>query len=102
MSLFKTRDYWSTVCGDDDLFDFGCLRVGNLNENKDDSDLIVTGSYNGFLRIYDPSANKDPDRTYKAHDMIIEKSFQSPIIQLEIGSFVRYLNRIKVCHDRFI
>lgn len=93
MSLFKTRDLWSTTCGDDDLFDFGCLKAANVNANEDNSDLIITGSYNGYLRIYSPSIIKDTsgkiDNKFKAHDLILEKQFPSPILQIETGRFVR-------------
>jgi Bardet-Biedl syndrome 9 protein len=99
MSLFKTRDIWSASC-DNDLFDLGCLKVANLGANKKFSYSIVTGSYNGFLRIYNPTTSLDSkqansgssvdlDSTFKAHDLICETSFPSPIIQIETGKFVR-------------
>jgi hypothetical protein len=58
----------------------------------------VTGSYNGYLRVYNPSslplsqqqATGDSSlSSYKAHDLIIESAFQAPIIQIETGKFVR-------------
>jgi Bardet-Biedl syndrome 9 protein len=103
MSLFKTRDIWSCSC-DNDLFDLGCLNVANLGANKRNYYSIITGSYNGFLRIYNPTTtldNKkssqsssmttttaDLDSNFKAHDLISEMSFPSPIIQIETGRFV--------------
>lgn len=100
MSLFKTRDLWSTVCGENDVFDYGCLKTSNLNGNSQDNEQIIVGSYNGYLRIYNPSPNKDSkgkiDNTYKATDLIIEKSFQLPIIQLETGRFVSTNNKIHI------
>lgn len=94
MSLFKTRDIWSTSC-DNDLFDLGCLKVANLGANKKKFNSIITGSYNGFLRIYNPSYTdskgklNDNNDSYKAHDLISETSFPSPIIQIETGRFVK-------------
>ena len=94
MSLFKTRDIWSASC-DNDLFDLGCLKVANLGANKRYQFSIVTGSYNGFLRIYNPSTALDARSggdiggdSFKAHDLICETSFPSPIIQIETGRFV--------------
>ena len=101
MSLFKTRDIWSTSC-DNDLFDLGCLCVANLGANKKKLNSIITGSYNGFLRIYNPTCTDakgkilENDGAFKAHDLISETSFPSPIIQVETGKFVKYLYRIKI------
>ena len=92
MSLFKAKDLWSTTCGEDDLFDFGCLKVANINSNEQNNDLIITGSFNGYLRIYNPKPLKDVkkvDISFKAHDLVLEKSFNLPILQIETGRFVR-------------
>ena len=89
MSLFKTRDLWSTSC-DNDLFDLGCLRVANIGANKKTLNSIITGSYNGFLRVYNPSEPIENDNSvFKAHDLICETSFPSPILQIEVGRFVK-------------
>ena len=92
MSLFKAKDLWSTTCGEDDLFDCGCLKAANINSNEENNDLIITGSYNGYLRIYNPKPLKDSkkvDNSFKAHDLVLEKSFNLPILQIETGRFVR-------------
>lgn len=92
MSLFKTRDLW-TISGENDLFDQGCLKVADIGVNKR-LNSIVTGSYNGYLRIYNPSLNNDnPElaNNFKANDLICEVSFPSPIIQIEIGRFNRLI-----------
>ena len=106
MSLFKTRDLWSTS-SDNDLFDLGCLKVANLGINKynigniekktsvslNSYNSIITGSYNGFLRIYNPSRklnDNDSSNGFKAHELVNETSFPSPILQIETGKFVRY------------
>lgn len=91
MSLFKTRDLWSASC-DNDLFDLGCLKVANLGINKKKNNSVVIGSYNGFLRIYNPSENDSSEKTadspsFKAHDLVCEQAFPAPIIQIEIGRF---------------
>ena len=35
MSLFKTRDYWSTKAGDNEEYDLGCLAVGDVDNKQD-------------------------------------------------------------------
>ena len=96
MSLFKARELWGASCNND-LYDFGCMKVDNLECNGKNGNSIVTGSYNGFLRIYNPANpydERDSGRgmrgfNSKAHDMIFEKSFSSPILQIETGRFVK-------------
>jgi hypothetical protein len=107
MSLFKTRDLWS-ASSDNDLFDLGCLKVANLGINRmnlgniekkasvslnNSLNSVVTGSYNGFLRIYNPSKQNKVNETdtggFGANDLISEISFSSPILQIETGKFAR-------------
>ncbi len=97
MSLFKTKELWSASC-DNDLFDLGCMRVGNIGVNRKSFNSIITGSYNGILRIYNPSETTDGDSKsggFKAHDMVLEMALSEPILQIEIGKFVKYF-----CHFR--
>ena len=35
MSLFKTRDFWSTKAGDNEEYDLGCLAVGDVDNKQD-------------------------------------------------------------------
>lgn len=44
MSLFKARDWWSTVLGEKDEFDHGCLCVADVDNS---------GSGQGKFRIID-------------------------------------------------
>lgn len=89
MSLFKTRELWSASC-DNDLFDLGCLKVCNIEANNKKYNSIITGSYNGYMRIYNPSNPSDNESPgFKAHDLIAEISFPAPILQIEVGNFVK-------------
>lgn len=104
MSLFKTRDLWSTSL-DNDLFDLGCLKVANIGANKKNHCSIITGSYNGYLRIYNPNfaigaentANQLQSSSFRAHDLICELALSAPIVQIETGKFVRYTHSHKYC-----
>ena len=33
MSLFKAREWWSTVVGEEEEFDSGCMCVANIDNN---------------------------------------------------------------------
>ncbi len=52
MSLFKTREWWAGQCGSAEEFDRGCLAVANVDNSNDGDVKIITGSFQGFLRIY--------------------------------------------------
>ena len=39
MSLFKSRDWWSTTVGEAEEFDHGCLCVANIDNDSDVSGL---------------------------------------------------------------
>ena len=36
MSLFKAREWWSTIVGSDEEFDSGCLCVANIDNQAND------------------------------------------------------------------
>ncbi|XP_065833993.1 protein PTHB1-like [Oscarella lobularis] len=83
MSLFKTREWWSTSAGSEERFGSGCLCVANVDNKPDGLDKIVVGSFSGALRIYVP---KPPE--YHAEDLLIEAQLQEPILQVLAGKFV--------------
>ena len=88
MSLFKIRTFWSTHCEDDESFDQNSLLVTKLNS---DSDVIVTGSHSGILRIFKPlcETNDSSNLTdYKVTDLLIETIIKDPILQISCGRLV--------------
>ncbi|XP_025097943.1 protein PTHB1-like isoform X2 [Pomacea canaliculata] len=89
MSLFKTRDWWSTPVGEAEEFDHGCLCVANIDNEVNGYDKIILGSYHGILRIYNPQPQKTENgwSGYSAEDVILEQAFQQPILQVEAGRF---------------
>lgn len=48
------------------------------------SEKIITGSFQGFLRIYNPR-----QQGYKVDDLM-EFQLDEPILQIEAGKFVKY------------
>lgn len=87
MSLFKTREFWSTQCDIDEKFDQKSLLVTNLNGK---TDLIVIGSHNGILRIFNPQNDVQEGilTGYIPTDLILEKIFPEPILQIGHGRLV--------------
>lgn len=97
MSLFKTRDWWCTKCGNGDEFDHGSLAVGNVDDAQDGGVKIVTASFSGMIRVYAPK-----ERDYKVDDLVLEVDLKLPILQVEVGVFVSHTGKtsIAVLHPR--
>ncbi|XP_054847045.1 protein PTHB1 [Eublepharis macularius] len=87
MSLFKARDWWSTVVGNEEEFDQGCLCVANVDNSSNGQDKIIVGSYMGVLRIYNPHPVK-PGDGMKAEELFLEVQLCEPVLQVEVGKFV--------------
>nr|XP_056713671.1 protein PTHB1 [Euleptes europaea] len=87
MSLFKARDWWSTVVCNKEEFDQGCLCVANVDNSSSGQDKIIVGSYMGFLRIYNPHPAK-PGDPMQAEELLLETQLREPILQVEVGKFV--------------
>ncbi|NXF90444.1 PTHB1 protein, partial [Eubucco bourcierii] len=87
MSLFKARDWWSTVLGENEEFDQGCLCVADVDNSGSGQDKIIVGSYMGYLRIFNPHPVKPGDGA-QLEDLLLEVQLKEPILQVEVGKFV--------------
>ncbi|NXV32649.1 PTHB1 protein, partial [Rissa tridactyla] len=87
MSLFKARDWWSTVLGEKEEFDQGCLCVADVDNSGSGQDKIIVGSYMGYLRIFNPRPVK-PGDGIQPEDLLLEVQLREPILQVEVGKFV--------------
>ncbi|NXL97251.1 PTHB1 protein, partial [Tyrannus savana] len=87
MSLFKARDWWSTVLGEKEEFDQGCLCVADVDNSGSGQDKVIVGSYMGYLRIFNPHPVKPGDEV-QPEDLLLEVQLQEPILQVEVGKFV--------------
>lgn len=93
MSLFKTKEWWRTECGElKESFDNQSLHVacGLLDQDRD---AIIVVSHQGYLRIYDPKNQWDdelnaPGSSYKSTDLVIETKLGDAILDAKTGKFV--------------
>ncbi|XP_062969639.1 protein PTHB1 isoform X1 [Cynocephalus volans] len=87
MSLFKARDWWSTVLGEKEEFDQGCLCLADVDNSGNGQDKIIVGSFMGYLRIFNPHPVKTGDGS-QAEDLLLEVHLREPILQVEVGKFL--------------
>ncbi|XP_064431142.1 protein PTHB1 isoform X3 [Mirounga angustirostris] len=101
MSLFKARDWWSTVLGEKEEFDQGCLCLADIDNTGNGQDKIIVGSFMGYLRIFNPHPVKTGDGT-QAEDLLLEVHLRDPILQVEVGKFVSgtEMLHLAVLHSR--
>lgn len=83
MSLFRAREWWSTKVGENEEFDRSSMVLGNVDNNSDESIKIVTGSFQGMLRVHHPA-----QANYRIEDLLLEHDLGAPILQVSIGRFI--------------
>lgn len=101
MSLFKARDWWSTVLGEKEEFDQGCLCLADVDNSGNGQDKIIVGSFTGYLRIFSPHSVKAGDGP-QAEDLLLEVHLRDPVLQVEVGKFVSgtEMLHLAVLHSR--
>ncbi|KAM9651351.1 protein PTHB1 isoform 6-T6 [Trichechus inunguis] len=101
MSLFKARDWWSTVLGEKEEFDQGCLCLADVDNSGNGQDKIIVGSFMGYLRIFSPHPVKTGDGA-QAEDLLLEVHLRDPVLQVEVGKFVSgtEMLHLAVLHSR--
>uniref|UniRef100_A0A8D2DEG0 Bardet-Biedl syndrome 9 n=1 Tax=Sciurus vulgaris TaxID=55149 RepID=A0A8D2DEG0_SCIVU len=101
MSLFKARDWWSTVLGEKEEFDQGCLCLADVDNSGNGQDKIIVGSFMGYLRIFNPHPVKTGDGA-QAEDLLLEVQLRDPVLQVEVGKFVSgtEMLHLAVLHSR--
>lgn len=85
MSLFKLREFWRVDEIENENFDHNSILVTNLNTG---TDYIITGSHSGVLRVFKPSSiflENNSLSGFSPTDLLIEKCFDTPILQLGCG-----------------
>ncbi|XP_077895996.1 protein PTHB1 isoform X3 [Ictidomys tridecemlineatus] len=97
----EARDWWSTVLGEKEEFDQGCLCLADVDNSGSGQDKIIVGSFMGYLRIFNPHPVKTGDGA-QAEDLLLEVHLRDPILQVEVGKFVSgtEMLHLAVLHSR--
>jgi Bardet-Biedl syndrome 9 protein len=83
MSLFRLQEWWRTHQGDGmEEFDQSSMCVGNVDNSPRSTPKIVTGSFSGVLRIYQPLSSQ-----FNPAHLLLESQLQEPILQVAMGHF---------------
>lgn len=109
MSLFNSREYWSTRLGADEEFDQGGICIANVDNDPNGAGKeqlqhavaactaslcgtdqvcctavkIVSGSLQGMLRVHMPH-----EEGYRIEDILLETELEGSILQLAAGNFL--------------
>lgn len=81
-SLFKLRDSW-VYKTNEEFSGPSALVIANVDNEKNGASKIVTGSFQGTLRVLDAK-----QKAFRAEDILFEKNFQEPILSLVAGKFL--------------
>lgn len=86
MSLFRTKQFWSNQCSNDEEYDQNSLKVSRINS---DSDFVLIGSHSGILRIYKPTGSAFGENAfYRPNDLFLESNLGDAILQIDVGRLV--------------
>ena len=80
MSLFSTHVLWDASIGSSEDFGKDSLCVGNVDNEPNGNVKIVTGSFQGTLRIYYPKGGE-----YRIEDLMVEQQLGAPVLHLALG-----------------
>lgn len=83
MSIFQCKDYWSTSVGKNEEFDCNGVCVGNIDNDKNKSTKIAISSFEGNLRIFEPTFGE-----FKLEHCLLDKNMGEPIYQISLGNIV--------------
>lgn len=108
MSLFKTKEWWSydSGAGPEELYSSNSLAIHPFKHlTGTNSNLIITGSLTGILRIFNPALRsnvkndennknniKSQRNTSSSVDLLLEANLKSPILEIEVGQLSRYIS----------
>jgi hypothetical protein len=89
MSLFQAREWWGHGSAEDDTYDSGGMLVAALGSEDGAAveDKIITGSFSGLLRVWQPSGQTMGGAATVAQDLLLEERLNAPILQLAAGRF---------------
>eukprot|EP00730_Choanoeca_flexa_P006011 TRINITY_DN12067_c0_g1_i1.p1 TRINITY_DN12067_c0_g1~~TRINITY_DN12067_c0_g1_i1.p1 ORF type:complete len:803 (+),score=172.33 TRINITY_DN12067_c0_g1_i1:961-3369(+) len=82
MSLFQTKEWWSTTVGSSGTYSQTPLLVGNVDNESPSQDKIVVGTLAGDLKVYHPQQRESQDA-----DVLLDTNVGAPVLQLALGDF---------------
>ena len=88
MSLFKVNTFWnsSPVWQEEENFDFNafCVNKFAVDSTSKLGSILITGSYQGVLRIYCPTYDSEEltQEMERGQDMLLEMLLSSSILQV--------------------
>jgi len=83
MSIFEAKEFWSVNISNNEEFDGNSICIDNIDNESPPKNKICVSSFSGMLRIYEPSFG-----VAKVENLLFEKSFVNPILQINSGSFI--------------
>lgn len=83
MSIFESKEFWSTKIGNEEEFDSNSILIGNLDNEIPSKDKIAVSSFQGYLRIYEPYFGD-----YKIENLLFERNYSETIKQIGLGSTI--------------
>lgn len=92
MSLFKTRELWSVPNSPNETFtprNLALLPSENLVDCKFKSDLILTASVEGTLRLFHVILHPQIQDESASNSLLLETHLNLPILQVSVGNFSR-------------
>ena len=90
MSLFKSREWWSTNCGIGENFGAFHMCIANYESEISGAvkQIIIVGSLEGYLRIYDPQPQpSSADESSCSSDLQLETQLALPVLAVLTGRF---------------
>lgn len=88
MSLFKSREWWNANCGIEETFGAFHMCIANYENtvNAAVKQIIIVGSLQGYLRIYDPKPSSSSE-TSCLSGLQLETQLALPVLAVLSGQF---------------
>ena len=93
MSLFKTREWWSLDSSNPEIYSPDAFKVARFKKlTGRESDLILTGSLSGNIRIFNPYPvhTEGSEQTFGPENLILEMNLGKPILHIATGRLSRF------------
>lgn len=82
MSLFQLREWWRHQQATEEFGGSGSLCLAQIQEGRSSQQQIITGSFSGQLRVFNPSGPE-----FSPAHVLLEHQLNEPILQVAWGRF---------------